>query len=64
MSWLIPRNNPYWHRNISKAIEIERREELLKIVRPSEKDWLLLQISSSVAEEPLKPTPHNSKEGK
>lgn len=44
MSWLIPRDNPYWNKNIGKALGFEQREKLLEIVRPKAEDWRNLTI--------------------
>ena len=45
---MIPFNNPYWNKNLKKELELEQREELLKIVRPTKKDWELLKRMQSI----------------
>jgi hypothetical protein len=38
-----PRHNPYWNVDMGKMLEIEYREKLLEIVRPTKLDWEILK---------------------
>lgn len=45
---VIPKNNPYWNRDLGQVLEIEQREKLLKILRPTKEDWEMLHLTKEI----------------
>ncbi len=56
MSWLIPRNNPYWNKNIGREVAFERKEKLIDLMLPTREDWELLErMEEATSTEATKP---------
>lgn len=54
MSWLIPRRNPYWNKDIGKEVELERRQKVIELALPTKKDWEQLAITKKLLAQPQK----------